>query len=216
MDQYTDFLKDPQNEGAWRIGTDRILLIQRCDDGFDCTVCSEQYVEIDGGILEAPELTLSEAREEAMKLYGLAGQITEELDYGEVWEEVFETARQAVVVSGDETGSLQSVLNTQLYQKMFAEQEQFRAKLLTMPPEEILKHAYEFVTREDILLSLEYSDLSAKQAKALLQTDTPLADIFVKWEKRETDHMTDIWDTVESRANELLRQSFLATQREGR
>ena len=109
-----------------------------------------------------------------------------------------------------------SELNTELYQKMFAEQEQFRAKLLTMPPEEILKHAYEFVTREDILLSLEYSDLSAKQAKALLQTDTPLADIFVKWEKRETDHMTDIWDTVESRANELLRQSFLATQREGR
>ena len=87
---------------------------------------------------------------------------------------------------------------------------------LTMPLEEILKHAYEYVAREDILLSLEYSDLSAKQAKALLQTDTPLADIFTKWEKRETDHMTDIWDTVESRAAELLRQSFLAAQREGR
>lgn len=156
------------------------------------------------------------AEQEAVKLYGLAGQITEELDYGEVWEEVFETVRQAVVVSGDEPGSLQSVLNTELYQKMFAEQEAFRAKLLSMSPQEILEYAYEFVAREDILLSLEYSDLSAKQAKALLQTDTPLADIFVKWEKRETDHMTDIWDTVESRANELLRQSFLAAQREGR
>lgn len=109
-----------------------------------------------------------------------------------------------------------SELNTELYQKMFAEQEQFRSKLLSMSPQEILEHAYEFITREDILLSLEYSDLSAKQAKALLQTDTPLADIFAKWEKRETDHMTDIWDTVESRANELLRQSFLAAQREGR
>ena len=115
---------------------------------------------------------------------------------------------------GDEkTGS---ELNTELYQKMFAEQEQYKAKLLTMTPQEILEQAYEFVIREDILLSLEYSDLSAKQAKALLQTDTPLADIFTKWEKRETDHMTDIWDTVESRANELLRQSFLAAQREGR
>ena len=109
-----------------------------------------------------------------------------------------------------------SELNTELYQKMIAEQEAFRAELLTMPPEEILKHAYEYVAREDILLSLEYCDLSAKQVKALLQTDTPLADIFVKWEKRETDHMTDIWDTVECRANELLRQSFLAAQREGR
>lgn len=109
-----------------------------------------------------------------------------------------------------------SELNTELYQKMFAEQEQFRSKLLSMSPQEILKHAYEYVAREDILLSLEYSDLSAKQAKALLQTDTPLADIFAKWEKQETDHMTDIWDTVENRANELLRQNFLAAHRESR
>lgn len=115
---------------------------------------------------------------------------------------------------GDEKTS--SGLNTELYQKMFAEQEQFRAKLLTMPPEKILGHAYEYVAREDILLSLEYNDLSAKQAKALLQTDTPLADIYAKWEKRETDHMTDIWDTVENRANEVLRQNFLVSQRESR
>ena len=92
-----------------------------------------------------------------------------------------------------------SELNTELYQKMFAEQERFRAKLLSISPQEILEHAYEYVAREDILLSLEYSDLSAKQAQALLGTETPLADIFAKWEKRETDHMTDIWDTVESR-----------------
>lgn len=109
-----------------------------------------------------------------------------------------------------------SELNTELYQKMFAEQERFRARLLSMSPQEILDHAYEFVTREDILLSLEYSDLSAKQARALLQTDAPLADIYAKWEKRETDHMADIWDTVENRANEVLRQNFLASQRESR
>ena len=115
---------------------------------------------------------------------------------------------------GDEkTGS---ELNTELYQKMFAEQEQYKAKLLTMTPQEILEQAYEYVAREDILLSLEYSDLSAKQAQALLGTDTPLADVFAKWEKRETDYMADIWDTVENRANELLRQSFVAAQQESR
>lgn len=115
---------------------------------------------------------------------------------------------------GDEKTS--SELNTELYQKMFAEQEVYRRELLTMSPEEILQHAYEYVAREDILLSLEYSDLSAKQAKALLQTDTPLSDIYAKWANRETDHMTDIWDTVENRANEVLRQNFLASQRESR
>lgn len=47
-------------------------------------------------------------------------------------------------------------LNTALYEKMFAEQEIYRAWLLSQPPEEILNHTYEYTCREDILLSLEY------------------------------------------------------------
>ena len=49
-------------------------------------------------------------------------------------------------------------LNTALYKKMFAEQEQYKEWLLTQPPDEILNHAYEYTTREDILLSLENSN----------------------------------------------------------
>ncbi len=45
-------------------------------------------------------------------------------------------------------------LNTALYEKMFAEQEKYRAWLLSQPPEEILNHTYEYTMREDILLSL--------------------------------------------------------------
>lgn len=44
--------------------------------------------------------------------------------------------------------------NTKLYEKMFAEQEMYRNWLLSQPPEEILNHAYVYVMREDILLSL--------------------------------------------------------------
>ena len=50
--------------------------------------------------------------------------------------------------------------NTTLYKQMFTEQEQFRDWLLAQPPQEILNHAYEYVMREDILLSLEYNDLT--------------------------------------------------------
>ena len=39
----------------------------------------------------------------------------------------------------------QAVLNTQLYQKMFAEQEQFKEELMQLPPGEILQKAYEYV-----------------------------------------------------------------------
>ena len=59
-------------------------------------------------------------------------------------------------------------LNTRLYEKMFAEQEQFRDWLLSQPPAEILNHAYEYTMREDILMSLEYNDLEDSQARALL------------------------------------------------
>lgn len=42
-------------------------------------------------------------------------------------------------------------LNTELYKKLFAEQEKFKGWLLTQPPSEILNHAYEYVMREDIV-----------------------------------------------------------------
>ena len=107
-------------------------------------------------------------------------------------------------------------LNTQLYEKMFAEQEKYRQWLLTQPSDEILKHAYEFTIREDILLSLEYNELPAKQAKALLKSPCPLDDIFKAWEKQETGHMRDIFATIDSRANTVLRQEFIQVQRNAR
>ena len=45
-----------------------------------------------------------------------------------------------------------------------------------------MNHAYEYTCREDILLSLEYNDLSPRQAKALLKSPIPLADVFKKWD----------------------------------
>lgn len=93
-------------------------------------------------------------------------------------------------------------LNTALYEKAFAEQEVYRNWLLTQPPEEILKHTYEYTVREDILLSLEYHDLPDAQAKAFLRSPSPLADVFKDWEKKETGYMDDVWQTVEDRARQ--------------
>ena len=69
-------------------------------------------------------------------------------------------------------------LNTALYKKMFAEQEQFKGWLLTQPPERILEHSYEYTVREDFLLSLEYNNLTNSQVAALLASPTPLDDLF--------------------------------------
>ena len=96
--------------------------------------------------------------------------------------------------------------NTALYHKMFAEQETFRDWLKGQSPEEILNHAYEYTIREDILLSLEYHDLSDAQAEALMKSPSPLADVFRDFEKRDTDHMETIWDCLESRADSILEE----------
>lgn len=96
--------------------------------------------------------------------------------------------------------------NTALYKKLFAEQEVFRDWLKNQSPEEILNHAYEYTIREDILLSLEYHDLSDAQADALMKSPSPLADVFRDFEKWETDHMETIWDCLESRADTILEE----------
>ena len=95
--------------------------------------------------------------------------------------------------------------NTKLYEKMFEEQEKFRGWLLSQPPKEILNHTYEYTTREDILMTLENNDLRLDQAQALLSSPTPLADVFKEFENRETDYMDVVRDSMESRANTLLR-----------
>lgn len=95
--------------------------------------------------------------------------------------------------------------NTALYEKVFAEQESYRKWLLEQPPEEILKHSYEYVVREDILLSLEYHDLTNAQAEALLKSPGPLGDIFKEFEQRETDYMDTVFDTVVCRANAVIK-----------
>ena len=98
-------------------------------------------------------------------------------------------------------------LNTKLYEKMFAEQEQYRDWLLSQPSEEILNHCYEYTVREDILMSLEYHDLPDAQARALLKSPSPLADVFTDWEHKESGYMEDIWQTVEDRAKaEVTKQ----------
>ena len=93
-------------------------------------------------------------------------------------------------------------LNDALFAQMFAEQQDYRAWLMTLPPDEILDHAAEFVVREDILAELEAFDLPADQAAALLASPTSLADIYREWGKVDTHYMEDIRDVIENLAED--------------
>ena len=78
-------------------------------------------------------------------------------------------------------------INTALYKKMYAEQEEFRKWLMFQPPEIILKYAYEYKLKEDILLSLEYKDLEDIQAESLLKMDQPLQKVYERLDSKETE-----------------------------
>ena len=94
--------------------------------------------------------------------------------------------------------------NTALYEKMAAEQDKFRDWLKSQPPEEILKHTYEYTVREDILMAMEELDLPQSRAAALLASSSPLADVYKEFSDRETSYMDVVRDSIEQRADAAL------------
>ncbi len=95
---------------------------------------------------------------------------------------------------------------SELYDKMKAEQDEYRDWLLSQSPSEILNHTYEYTMREDIVIAMEDLELTPKQAKALLKSPSPLADVFEEFKDRETEHMDTIRDSIETRANEVIKR----------
>lgn len=107
-------------------------------------------------------------------------------------------------------------LRTKLYERMSAEQEQYRAWLLGQSPGEILTHAAEYTVREDIVMEMSALELPEAQARALLKSKTPLADVYKEWNRTETHHMEDLRDVIEARADTVIRAEKEKAQREGR
>ena len=96
-------------------------------------------------------------------------------------------------------------LNTALYEKMATEQEKYRDWLKSQPPEEILHHTYEYTVREDIVMAMEELELTDTQAQALLESPSPLVDVYRYFEKLETGYMDVIRDSIENRADDVCR-----------
>lgn len=75
-----------------------------------------------------------------------------------------------------------------LRQIMRAEQEAYRAWLAEMPPEEILKHTWEYTAREDILMALDSWDPLEEQVAALLRSSSPLAEVVKEYRGQDVEN----------------------------
>ena len=95
------YMAEPEimgDEAAWRVGKDRILAIQTCDDGYDYTLFDENYNEIDGGQVDNPDMSMIEVRTDILESFNLAHRELRAMVYEDVMDQVFEVGRQAVVV----------------------------------------------------------------------------------------------------------------------
>lgn len=65
------YMPEPEimgDEAAWKVGKDRILAVQTCEDGYDYTLLDENYNEIDGGQVDNPELSMPKQRKGSCRL----------------------------------------------------------------------------------------------------------------------------------------------------
>ena len=93
-----------------------------------------------------------------------------------------------------------------LFAKMSAEQGGYRKWLVSLPPEEILEHAYEYTVREAALSLMGKVELSKGQITALFATKTPLTGICDEFFSRDIGYEIELTDCIEVFANDAAHQ----------
>ena len=91
---HADFYPEIQTQdeqAAWELGGKGYLAIQSCEDGWDYTLYHSDYSVMDGGQLDAPELTIQEAREQILEAHHLEKGRRLLQDYDAVMEKAAET-----------------------------------------------------------------------------------------------------------------------------
>ena len=91
-------------------------------------------------------------------------------------------------------------LNAMLYEKVAEEQKNFKGWLVKQKPEDILDHAYEYTSRESIVMELENIDLPSAQAKSLLALPDTLGVLYKDFRKLDAVETDAILGCIERRA----------------
>lgn len=94
----------------------------------------------------------------------------------------------------------------QLYDKLRREQQSYTRELLTLPPSKILEKAWEYLVREDILLTMEYKTLEDEQAQVLLDLPDTMTVLCDAVKDQDTRHQDTIIHEIEKKANELAME----------
>ena len=108
--------------------------------------------------------------------------------------------------------SMTEKMNQRLYDKMSREYSGFIDRVKLLPPEQILDRAFEKVSKEDILCSLEGEGMEYDQAKALCRLEHPLEELYQQWLKTDSSYMESLRETMEERAGSAVIETKKAAK----
>ena len=93
----------------------------------------------------------------------------------------------------------------QLLTKMHSEFAEYEAWLLQQPASVILENAFQYTTKQDILMHAESVDLSPAQLETLLRSRAPLEEVFETYRNTDSDFlMIEMHDAMETCADDAM------------
>lgn len=93
----------------------------------------------------------------------------------------------------------------QLLTKMHSEFAEYEAWLLQQPASVILENAFQYTTKQDILMHAESAELSPAQLETLLRSRAPLEEVFETYRNTDSDLlMIEMHDAMETCADDAM------------
>ena len=90
-----------------------------------------------------------------------------------------------------------------LIQKVQSEYDEFIENLKKLPSEKVIDFSYEKVIKEDLVTSIESTNLDEIQAKSLYRLKYPLDYCYKEWLDNDLNHMEMLEDTINDAANKI-------------
>lgn len=102
--------------------------------------------------------------------------------------------------------ALQEQLEQQLYEKVKVEHDAYLAEIKAKPVDEIIANAYEIAWRENLLYLFDSSTgLTEKRLQVLLEMQSPCAEMYASWLKKDSEELDAIRGCMENCADNILR-----------
>lgn len=93
-----------------------------------------------------------------------------------------------------------------LYEKVQKEFDDYKARLMQMPQEEVFNHSYETATKEDLVCVFENQQFTQAEAKALYKLSYPLDACYQEWLNNDMSNIENLRDTVDERARSAVKE----------